>query len=467
MTETKAKVLILEDDEGLRTQYKWLLSQYQVFVAGDRKEALDVFEREQPTVAIADLGLPPHPDDATEGLAAVEGFLSLAPQAKIIVVTGNDNRNHAVRAVATGAYDFLKKPVDPELLKLTVDRALRLFDLEQENVRLLALAPQSFAAGIVGSSPQILEVLRHAEKISKTDIAVLILGESGTGKELLAQAIHRMGVRANKPFIPINCAAIPDALLEAELFGHEKGAFTGAIKQTIGKIESANGGTLFLDEIGDIPLPMQAKLLRFLEDQVIERVGGRQRIKINTRILCATHRNLVEMIAQGSFREDLYYRINEISLSMPPLRERAGDAIVLANFFLRKYGAEFGRAFKGFSPDALQALKVHTWRGNVRELENKVKRAAVMSDSSVVSAKDLDLAVTGVTAIPTLRDARRMAEREVIEHALLQTDGTISKAASLLGVSRPTLYDLMSEHGLAANRAKDIYAEAAKEEDNE
>jgi len=450
MSEPRATILVLDDDEGVRTQYRWLLSQHKVVAAATRGEALEAVEREHPAVAIVDLGLPPDPDGATEGLATVEQLLQIAPEAKIIVVTGNENREHAVRAIALGAYDFFRKPVDPELLGLIVDRAFGVFELEQENRRLVAMAPQAAIAGIVGSSPEMLKVLRDVERIAKTDIAVLLLGESGTGKELVAQAIHRMGVRASKPFIALNCAAIPESLLEAELFGHEKGAFTGAVKQTIGKIESANGGTLFLDEVGDIPLSMQVKLLRFLEDQVIERVGGRQQIKIDARILCATNQDLVKLIVEGRFREDLYYRINEIALNIPPLRDRHGDAVLLANFFLKRYGAQYSRAFKGFTSDALAAIRQHPWRGNVRELENRVKRAAVMSEGPLVNARDLDLAAPEGVVSLDLREARRRAERDAIEMALAQAEGNISKAAKMLGVSRPTLYDLVQEHGIAA-----------------
>jgi two-component system NtrC family response regulator len=457
MTTGSAKILILEDDEGLRTQYRWLLSDYDVHVAGTRAEANAIFAREMPVVAIADLGLPPDPDGATEGLRAVSDFLGVSPNAKVIVVTGNDNRDHAVKAVASGAYDFLKKPVDPELLKITVERALRLFELEEENRRLAALPNNSAISGIVGASPQMLKVLRDIEKLGKTDIAILILGESGTGKELLALAAHQMSPRKAKPFVAINCAAIPESLLEAELFGHEKGAFTGAIRQSIGKIESANGGTLFLDEIGDIPLATQVKLLRFLEDQVIERVGGRQRIKINVRIVCATNQNLTELISAGTFREDLYYRINEVTLKIPPLRERDGDIVVLANHFLRVYAKEFGRPLRRFAADAIEAMTTHGWRGNVRELENRVKRAAVMAEGDVVRAADLDLAASDQPISLNLQDARHSAERGVIDHALARANGNISKAAALLGISRPTLYSLIEEHGIALQHARDLH----------
>jgi two-component system NtrC family response regulator len=449
MSESRATILVLDDDEGIRTQYRWLLSQHKVLTAGNRQQAVEAFERERPAIAIVDLGLPPDPDGASEGLATVEQLLKIAPETKIIVVTGNENREYAVKAVASGAYDFFRKPVDPDLLGLIIDRALGVYELEQENRRLVAMAPTSPIAGIVGSSQEMLKILRDVERVAKTDIAVLLLGESGTGKELIAQAVHRLGVRANKPFIAINCAAIPETLLEAELFGHEKGAFTGAIKQTIGKIESANFGTLFLDEVGDIPMAMQVKLLRFLEDQVIERIGGRQQIKIDVRIVCATHQDLPKLIKEGRFREDLFYRINEIALIIPPLRERHGDAVVLANFFLKRYGAQFSRAFKGFTPDALAAMRQYEWRGNVRELENRVKRAAVMSEGALVSARDLDLTAPEAARTLDLREARRRAERDAIEMALAQAEGNISRAAKLLGVSRPTLYDLVQEHGIS------------------
>ena len=462
MIEKKSKVLIVEDDEGLRTQYRWLLSEREVFVAGTRAEAVEIFSRERPTVVIADLGLPPDPDGATEGLAALENFLAIARTTKVIMVTGNENKEHAVKAVAAGAYDFLKKPVDPELLKLTVDRALRLFDLEEENRRLAASHGAHAASGIVAASPQMLKVLRDTEKLAKTDIAVLILGESGTGKELLAQAIHEMGARRAKPFVAINCAAIPEGLLEAELFGHERGAFTGAVRQSIGKIESANGGTLFLDEVGDIPMAMQVKLLRFLEDQIIERVGGRQKIRIDVRIVCATNQNLSDMIAAGTFREDLFFRINEVSLIVPPLRERQGDIPLLAKFFLRKYAGEFNRPLKGFSQDAVDALAAYSWRGNVRELENRVKRAAVMSEEAVIRAADLDLVAPEDAVSYNLQEARKLAERGVIERALAHVNGNLSKAASLLGVSRPTLYNLIEDHGVTSHRSRELYAEPKK-----
>ncbi|HTT84149.1 MAG TPA: PEP-CTERM-box response regulator transcription factor [Rhizomicrobium sp.] len=452
MNGGKSVILVLEDDEGLRSQYRWLLSDWRILEAGDRKAATEITLKERPGIAIVDLGLPPDPDGASEGLAAVSELLSAAPETKIIVVTGNESREHASRAIAAGAYDFFQKPADPDLLKLIVGRAARLHELEQENRRLAASAPQSAVTGILGNSSAMQKVLRDIERLAKTDITILITGESGTGKELVADAIHRLSARRAKPFVAINCAAIPEGLLEAELFGHEKGAFTGAIRQTIGKIESANGGTLFLDEVGDIPLATQVKLLRFLEERVIERVGGRQSIRIDTRVLSATNQDISRLIAEGRFREDLYYRINEVTLVLPPLRDRPGDGLLLANFFLRKYAKAYGRTLRGFSNAAANAISQHPWRGNVRELEGRVKRAAVMAESAVVQPADLDLVESATGRTLNLREARARVEREAIELALGEAAGNISKAAGLLGVSRPTLYDLLDEHGLSAPR---------------
>ncbi len=456
MSHAEPAVLVLEDDEGLRSQYRWLLSDYRVLEAGDREQAKQIAAREHPGLAIVDLGLPPDPDGASEGLAAVAELLEIAPETKIIVVTGNESREHASRAIATGAYDFFQKPADPDLLKLIVGRAARLFELEQENRRLAKTVSQMAVGGILGDSAAMQKVLRDIERLARTDITVLITGESGTGKELVADAIHRLSARAGKPFVAINCAAIPEGLLEAELFGHEKGAFTGAVKQTIGKIESANGGTLFLDEVGDIPLTTQVKLLRFLEERVVERVGGRQSIRIDTRVLSATNQDLARLIAEGRFREDLFYRINEIAINLPPLRDRGGDSVLLAKFFLRKYAKEFGRTLRGFANDAASAIRQHPWRGNVRELEGRVKRAAIMAEGALVTAGDLDLAQPEAERSLNLREARKRAERKTIELALSEVEGNISKAAGRLGVSRPTLYDLLAEHGFSAPRESQV-----------
>jgi two-component system NtrC family response regulator len=440
-------LLIVDDDPGLLRQLRWAFSDHKVYLAGTRQEAIELVGKDPVPVAIVDLGLPPDPDGASEGLAILAEILAIAPATKVIIATGNETREHALRAIALGAYDFYQKPIDIDVLQLIVARAERIFDLEAENRRLLEAAAASPIDGIIGSSPEMLRVLRNIEKMAPTNVAVLLRGESGTGKELLARAVHKLSVRAGEPFIPINCAAIPETLLESELFGHEKGAFTGALKQTIGKIESANRGTLFLDEIGDVPLPMQVKLLRFLQDQVVERIGGRNPVQVDVRIVCATNQDLDLMMVEGRFREDLYYRLNEVTVQVPPLRERASDTVVLASFFLTRFAAEYGRAARGFSATALAALRDHPWPGNVRELENRVKRAVVMTDGPLLSAADLGFATVGEeTQSLTIRDARARAEREALQLALAQAGSNLSKAAKLLGISRPTLYDLMQQH---------------------
>jgi two-component system, NtrC family, response regulator len=440
-------LLIVDDDPGLLRQLRWAFSDHKVYLASTRQEAVDMFGKDPVPVAIVDLGLPPDPDGASEGLAILAEILAIAPATKVIIATGNETREHALRAIALGAYDFYQKPIDIDVLQLIVARAERIFDLEAENHRLLEAAAASPIDGIIGSSPEMLRVLRNIEKMAPTNVAVLLRGESGTGKELLARAVHKLSARTREPFVPINCAAIPETLLESELFGHEKGAFTGALKQTIGKIESANRGTLFLDEIGDVPLPMQVKLLRFLQDQVVERIGGRNPVQVDVRIVCATNQDLDLMMVEGRFREDLYYRLNEVTVQVPPLRERASDAVLLASFFLSRFAAEYGRPVRGFSATALAALRDHAWPGNVRELENRVKRAVVMTDGPLLSAADLGLeTVREELQSLTIRDARARAEREVLQLALAQAGSNLSKAAKLLGISRPTLYDLMQQH---------------------
>jgi two-component system, NtrC family, response regulator len=449
MKDTKLSILLVEDDEGLIRQYRWALADCEVAVASNRENAIAEFRRVRPPVVILDLGLPPEPETVREGMITLEAILATAPETKVIIATGQENHEAALRAIALGAYDFYQKPVDVDMLRHMIERAAKLADLEGENRRLLELAPRSPIDGIVAASPQMARALRTIEKIAPTDVAVLLLGESGTGKEVLAQAIHRLSPRAKKPFVAINCAAIPETLLESELFGHEKGAFTGAVKQTIGKIESANGGTLFLDEIGDVPLAMQVKLLRFLQDQVVERIGGHRPIQVDVRIVCATNQNLDEFMASGKFREDLYYRLNEVRMVIPPLREREGDPILLATFFLKKFNNQFNRKLKGFGSDALAAIATHPWRGNVRELENRVKRGVVMADGNAISASDLELAAAELpNGSLDLREARARAERGVVQMALAQTNGNLSRASKLLGISRPTLYGLLEGLGL-------------------
>jgi two-component system NtrC family response regulator len=443
-------VLVVEDDPGLGKQLKWALEGYETEIASNRGDAIAALRRREPAVVLLDLGLPPDAEGVGEGFEALREILSLAPETKVIVVTGNADRDNALKAVRFGAFDFFQKPVDVEVLKLLVDRAARIAALERENRRLAMLPERSPIAGIIAADDSMLKLCRTIEKVAPTDISVLLLGESGTGKELLARALHDLSERRKHRFVAINCAAIPENLLESELFGHERGAFTGAHKQTIGKIEVASGGTLFLDEIGDMPMPLQGKLLRFLQSRLIERVGGRQEIPVDVRVVCATNRNPKEMIADQRFREDLFYRISEVTLEVPPLRQRGGDVIVLAQALLNRYAQEFGRAVRGFASDALVAIEHHPWPGNVRELENRIKSAVIMSEANLLTAADLGLApATAADEFFTLRDVRAAAERKAILHALAVSDGNISAAAARLGVSRPTLYDMLERLGIA------------------
>jgi two-component system NtrC family response regulator len=449
MSDAKPKILLVEDDPGLQKQLKWSLSDYELVVADDRDSAITQLRRHEPAVVLLDLGLPPDADGATEGLATLQQILALAPATKVIVVTGNLDRSNAVQAVRLGAYDFFQKPFDPDILALMIARALHLHALEYENRMLLAKQSGSALRGLITSSDSMLKICRTVEKVAPANVTVLLLGESGTGKEVLAHGVHELSPRAGKRFVAINCAAIPDTLLESELFGYEKGAFTGAAKQTAGRIEYANEGTLFLDEIGDLPLPLQAKFLRFLQERVIERLGGRGEIPVDVRVVCATHRDLTGMIKEGSFREDLYYRLSEITVKIPPLRERPGDAVLLAQAFLERNVQELGRNIRGFSADALLALEAHDWPGNVRELENLVKRATIMADGTQITASDLGLEPGHADPQPlNLRQARENAERQAITRALAQTDHSVAQAAELLGITRPTLYDLMAKVGL-------------------
>jgi two-component system NtrC family response regulator len=406
-------------------------------------------KRDLPPVAIMDLGLPPDPDGVSEGFAMLEEVLRIAPKTKVVISTGNGAHKNALKAVGLGAYDFCEKTVEIEVLRTIVDRALNLFRLEDENRRLAAAPVRSPIQRIVTASASMLKVCRDVERLAATNVPVLLLGESGTGKEALAAALHELGPRAKQPFVAINCGAIPDNLLESELFGHERGAFTGAVRQSPGKIESAHKGTLFLDEIGDLPHNLQVKLLRFLQDQIVERIGGRQKIQVDVRVVSATNANLEERIAQGVFRGDLFYRMNAVTVRIPPLRERTGDVMLLAQFFLRRFNQEFNRGIRGFTEVAAAALDAHDWPGNVRELENRLKRAVVMTESRLIDVADLELA-PGETEMPDLdlRAARSRAEREVVQAALARGNNTMAAAARLLGVSRPTLYGLMEAHGI-------------------
>lgn len=450
----KAKLLIVEDDEGLCSQYRWAFPAYDAVITQNRAQAVAAVKRDSPPVVLMDLGLPPDPDGVSEGFATLAEVLHLAPRTKLIVVTGNGERANALRAIAGGAYDFCEKPVEIAVLQTIIERGLNLYRLEEENRRLSAQPARSSIERIVTADPGMLKICRDIERIAATNVPVLLLGESGTGKEALAKAVHDLGPRAKHPFVAINCGAIPENLLESELFGHERGAFTGAVKQTIGKIENANKGTLFLDEVGDLPHPLQVKLLRFLQDQIVERIGGRQKIQVDVRIVSATNANLEEKIGQGIFRGDLFYRMNAITVRIPPLRERGGDIMLLANFFLNRFNQEFGRDIRGFSEHAVQALTNHEWPGNVRELENRLKRAVVMADRKTIDAADLEL-TPPEAELPDLdlRAARLRAEREVLMEALARSNNTLAIAARMLGVSRPTLYGLMEAHGLATDQA--------------
>jgi len=449
MTEQRKPLLIVEDDIALQKQMKWAFDGYESIVASDRASAIVELRRCEPAVVTMDLGLPPNPDDPTEGLRLLEEIHALAPDTKVIVLTGQNDRTNALKAIALGAHDFCTKPFEPELLTWTIDRAFRVHELQQENKRLQAAQPLAGMSGIISRDPAMMRICRTIEKIAPSSATVLILGESGTGKELLARALHDLSPRRDARFVAINCAAIPETLLESELFGYEKGAFTGANKQTLGKIESANSGTLFLDEIGDLSPALQAKLLRFLQERVIERIGGREEISVDVRIVCATHQNLKDQIANARFREDLYYRLAEITVEIPPLRARAGDAALLAHAFAKRFAAEQRRGAITLLPDAINAIESHGWPGNVRELENVIKRAVIMAEGSTVNAEDVGLALpTGEPSAVNLRQVRDEAEKNAVLRVLGKVNGNLSKAAELLGVSRPTLYDLMHRFGL-------------------
>ena len=452
-SEALPKLLIVEDDPGLQRQLRWAYEDYQAIIAGDRDSALAALRADEPAVVTLDLGLPPDPDGTSEGFRLLADILALKPDTKVIIASGHNARESARQAIAAGAWDYYHKPVDFDELGAIVRRAFHVHALESEHRRLSEAVPADGAAlgGLITAAPEMLRVTRTIEKVAPTDASMMLLGASGTGKEVLAKGLHQASPRRDGAFIAINCAAIPDTLLESELFGHEKGAFTGAVKTTEGKIEQAHRGTLFLDEIGDIPLPLQVKLLRFLQERVIERIGGRKPIAVDTRIVCATHRDVDAMVAEGTFREDLYYRLAEIVVRIPSLAERPGDAVLLARHFLRRMASSPGITARDLAPDAAEAIENWGWPGNVRELENRIKRAAIMADGKLVTAADLDLGQRDILPMPlNLRAARDVADRTAIGRALAMSDHNISAAARLLGVSRPTLYDLMKQHGFSA-----------------
>jgi two-component system NtrC family response regulator len=449
-----AKLLIVEDDEEIRTQMKWALAQdYEVCLAEDRQSAMEVLKRERPPVMTLDLGLPPHPREVTEGFNLLSEALQLDTLTKVIVITGQTERTHALQAVGQGAYDFLCKPVQLGELKGILNRAFYIAQLEREHRGWQQQANDGSFAGMVGASPQMQEVFAMIRKVAAAEVPVLINGESGTGKELVARAIHQCSGRKTGPLIAINCGAIPENLLESELFGHEKGAFTGAHAQRKGRLETAQGGTLFLDEVGELTPTLQVKLLRFLQEHVIERVGGREEIFLDVRVLAATNKDLQQALAGGGFREDLYYRLAGIVLSLPPLREREGDIVLLANVLLQRYAAESQKKLTGFTQQALRAIERHSWPGNIRELENRLKRAVVVAEGAIVTAAHLQLASSDDRyAGKGLHEAREEVEKEMVQRALVRSKGNLTQAALELGISRPTLYELMGKLGVERNR---------------
>ena len=449
MNDTKRKpLLIVEDDPALQKQMRWAFDRNDTLVASDPESAVAQVRRHEPAVITMDLGLPPNPDDPTEGFALLRQILALAPHTKIIVLTGQNDRSNALKAIRLGAYDFYAKPFEPDLLSLTIERAFCLHEIQEENRRLQTAAKPAGFAGILTSDTGMLRICRTVEKIAPTTATILLLGESGTGKELFARALHDLSPRRKERWVAINCAAIPETLLESELFGYEKGAFTGATKQTLGKIETANKGTLFLDEIGDLSPALQGKLLRFLQERVIERVGGREEIPVDVRIVCATHKNLKEMIGQGNFREDLYFRLAEIVLEIPPLRKRPGDPGLLAHAFTRRFAEEQHRSSLTLSPDAIDLIEAYPWTGNVRELENCIKRAVIMAEGTIIGSAELGVNGELQSPMLNLRQVRDAAEKQAVIRVLARADGNLSKAAEMLGVSRPTLYELLDRFGL-------------------
>jgi len=453
----KPKILIVDDDEAIRTQMKWALSEhYEVHFAEDRKAAGEGFETNSPAVTLLDLGLPPRPNECDEGLAALSDILAIDNTAKVIIISGQSEKQNAIEAVGAGAYDFLCKPVEMEELRLLLRRCIHVTDLEKEYHKLQQSQRADVFEDMLGTSPQMQAVFAFIRKVAATNAPVLLLGESGTGKEMAAAAIHRRSTRKEGPFVAINCNAIPENLLESELFGHEKGAFTGAHVQRKGLLETASGGTLFLDEIGELPPAIQVKLLRFLQEHRLQRVGGRQEIQVDTRLVAATNADLKELINNGKFREDLYFRLAVVTIRLLPLRERGEDVGFLAREFLQRYAGQNGQAKMVFAPDALRAMNRYSWPGNVRELQNRVKRGVIMASGSRVSAKDLELddeKGLAASSATTLKQAREHVEREMVEQALKKNSGKITSAAADLGISRPTLYELMEKLGISKDRA--------------
>lgn len=451
-------LLIIDDNEDILTQLKWGLASdaYTLHLATDMDRALEIFRKARPGVVTLDLGLPPHPDTSEEGFRGLVEMLKICPSAKIIVITGNDERDNALQAIKLGAFDFFRKPIDLEELRVIIRRAFHLHALEQEGASRhdSAVDASRDNCGIVGACPAMRGVLNLIDKVAASDVPILVSGESGTGKELVARAIHAKSLRKNGPMVSINCGAIPENLIESELFGHEKGAFTGAVATVPGKVEYADKGTLFLDEIGELPANLQVKLLRFLQEMVIQRVGGRKDIPVNVRIIAATNIDIAAAIEKGAFREDLYYRIGVVTIHLPPLRDRGADVRILAEHFLRRVSRELNKNVVGFTAEALAYLESHTWPGNIRELENKLRRAVLLADSSRITADELgfgeDLSTHNGFNLSdkTLREGRAMVEKKMIIAALAKFEGNILRASEALGISRPTMYDLLKKHDI-------------------
>ena len=447
----KADLLIIDDDDDIRTQMRWALAQdYEVYEAGDRASALEVFDARRPPLVTLDLGLPPKTQDVEEGFLLLDAMLSRQAGAKVVVITGQDEKRHALEAIGRGAYDFFPKPIAIDELKVVLKRGLQLYLLERERDELQKrLAGESFE-GLLGTSPRMQDVFTAIRRVATTDVSVLVNGESGTGKELVARAIHRLSDRRSAPFVVINCGAIPENLLESELFGHEKGAFTGAHMQRRGRIELAQDGTLLLDEIGELSAPLQVKLLRFLQEKTIERVGGRKETVVDARVMAATNVDLKQAMTDGRFREDLYYRLAVVTVVLPPLRDRGDDVLVLATAFLQRFSAEHKKKIAGFSRDAQKSIMTHRWPGNVRELENRIKRAVIMTEGTSVTPDDLELSHAGEGApVTSLRQARETLERDLIQKALSRNRGNVTQTASDLGISRPSLYELIEKLGIS------------------
>ncbi|HEX4387016.1 MAG TPA: PEP-CTERM-box response regulator transcription factor [Steroidobacteraceae bacterium] len=447
----RRKLLILENDRALRRELETVFSDLEVTTSESSEQILPLVRRTEPDVVLFDLGTARDPAVAAHSLDLLRQILNISPYTKIIAMTEHDARELAVAAVGLGAADFYYKPLDPGVLSIVVRRALRIRELEEENWRLRERTGSMALEGIMGVSDAMRTLCRGIEKVAPTNATVLLLGDSGTGKELLARAVHRLSGRSHKPFVAINCAAIPDTLLESELFGYEKGAFTGATKRTAGKLESADGGTVFLDEIGEMPASLQAKLLRVVQERTVERVGGRVLLSLDLRIVCATNKKLDTLIGRGDFREDLFYRISEVTIRVPPLRERQGDSLLLAQFLLQQIAERFGKPTRGLAPDAIRAIQAYRWPGNVRELENRIKGAVIMAEGVVVTAADLGLDDPGEEPeYLNLRVARQRAEAQAVRQSLAVARGNLSRAAELLGVTRPTLYDLLAKHSIDA-----------------